>query len=506
MKKTLLIMALSFGLNAYGQSEIMWQKRFGGSGEDYATALDKTADGGVIIAGYSSSTDGHITENKGASDYWLVKLNGAGTMQWQKTLGGSGNDEAQSVQQTTDGGYIIAGYSTSNNGDVSGNNGAYDFWVAKTNSTGTIQWQKSIGAAGPQKAYSIKQTPDGGYIVGGTNGQDIQVVKLSTTGTLQWQKTYGGTSSETFGEINNTNDGGYIFAAYTASNNGDVTIQHGQGDAWVVKLNNFGTIQWQKTLGGTKMDLANSIIQTTDGGYIVAGYSYSNDGDLTGHYGTTESSDVWLVKLNASGTIQWQKNYGGSDLDMAHSVKKTSDGGYIVAGYTGSNDNDVSGLNNPFGLTDMWVFKTDVLGNLEWQKTLGGTNGDIAYDVVQSSDGNYIVTGHTGSPISGNITEASLGGSDVWIVKLDASILDVNDIDTRVTLNIYPNPTSELVFVESKNTITALELYDTQGKQLKTQKANGKKEQLNLSSYPQGVYMLKITTNNGDKTVKIIKK
>lgn len=300
-----------------------------------------------------------------------------------------------------------------------------------------------------------------------------------------------------------TNDGGYIFAAYTASNNGDVTGQHGGGDAWVVKLNNDGNIQWQKALGGTKTDLARSVVQTTDGGYIMAGYSHSNDGDLTGHYGDETSSDVWLVKLNASGTIQWQKNYGGSGLDVANSVKQTSDGGYIVAGYTNSNDHDVSDNN---GLQDMWVFKTDTQGNIEWQKTLGGTDGESAVDIIQSSDENYIIAGGTGSPVSGDVTEEPLGGLDYWVVKLDASKLNITDTDKISTLSIYPNPVSNFSIIESSQNIISLELYDMQGKLLKTQKANGKKEQLNLSSYPQGVYMLKITTNNGDKTVKIIKK
>ncbi len=231
------------------------------------------------------------------------------TIEWQKCLGGSAWDWTVSIQQTRDGGYIVAGYSYSNDGDISGNHGNYDYWVVKLNSAGAVIWQKSLGGSSWDRGYSIQQTSDGGFIIAGES----------------W------------------------------SNDGDVSGNHGWCDYWVVKLNSAGDIVWQRSLGGSDWDEAYSIQQTTDGGFIVAGDSWSNDGDVSGHHGTPSgSSDYWVVKLNSAGAVIWQKSLGGSDGDEARSIQQTSDGGFIVAGWSDSNDGDVSGNH---GGHDYWVVK-----------------------------------------------------------------------------------------------------------------------------------------------------
>jgi hypothetical protein len=226
-------------------------------------------------------------------------------------IGRSNDDEARSVVQTGDGGYIVAGYTRSNDGDVSGNHGGADAWVVKLNSDGTIAWQKTLGGSSYDEAHSIVQTSDGGYIVAG----------------------------------------------YTRSNDGDVSGNHGEEDAWVVKLDSEGNIEWQKTFGGSSYDEANSIVQTSDGGYIVAGYTKSSNGDVayggsTYHGGIQE--DVWVIKLDSHGNIIWQEALGGGGYDRAFSIAQTSDDGYVVAGYAGSNDGDVSGNHGSY---DVWVVK-----------------------------------------------------------------------------------------------------------------------------------------------------
>ena len=262
MKKLYILLATLFALNfAKAQPSTQWQKSLGGTNNDQAYSIQQTTDGGYIVAGWSSSIDGDVTGNHGGNDYWVVKLNSSGTIAWQKSFGGSNDDYAYSIQQTNDGGYIVAGWSRSNDGDVTGHYGTtnyYDYWVVKLNSTGTIEWQKSLGGSDHDYAYSIWQTTDGGYIVTG--------------------RSY--------------------------SNDGDVTGNHGGDDYWVVKLNSTGTIAWQKSLGGTNNDQAYSIQQTNDGGYIVAGRSYSNDENVTGHHGTANYYDYWVVKLNSTGTIE----------------------------------------------------------------------------------------------------------------------------------------------------------------------------------------------------------
>jgi len=403
---------------------LIWQKTLGGSGVDIATSVQQTADGGYIVAGTSGSNNGNVTGNHGHYDYWIVKLNNAGIIQWQKSLGGSGDDYATSIQQTADGGYIVAGYSKSNNGDVTGNHSSPDYWIVKLNNAGIIQWQKSLGGSGTDMATSIQQTADGGYIVAGYSNSndgdvtgnhgdhDYWIVKLNNAGIIQWQKSLGGSGYDCANSVQQTADGGYIVAGFSISNNGDVTGNHGI-DYWIVKLNNTGIIQWQRTLGGGGDDQANSVQQTADGGYIVAGLSRSNNGDVTGNHG---GADYWIVKLNNAGNIQWQKSLGGSGYDYATSIQQTADGGYIVAGNSNSNNGDVTGNH---GGTDYWIVKLNNAGIIQWQKSLGGSVHDYARSVQQTADGGYIVACTSGSN-NGDVT-GNHGSTDYWIVKLSGT-------------------------------------------------------------------------------------
>jgi hypothetical protein len=327
---------------------------------------------------------------------WVVKLKANGDTAWTKCLGGLYPERAYSVQQTKDDGYIVAGYTnTYTDGDVSGNHGPFkmysattaDFWVVKlkANTNGEIEWQKCLGGAGDDYASAVQQTTDGGYIVAGyTNsndgdltfggstyhsGQDMWIVKLkaNTNGEIEWQKCLGGSGTDYATAIQQTSDGGYIVAGYTTSNDGDVSGNHGGvGDAWIVKLNGSGNIIWKKCYGGSAgsyvdswngpgLDIAYDIKQTKDGGYIVAGYSNSENGDLWLCYKKHYSEDYWIIKLDILGNISWQKYFGGSkQYDVARSVQLTRDGSYIVAGYSPSTDNNIT---NNHGSYDFWVVK-----------------------------------------------------------------------------------------------------------------------------------------------------
>ena len=243
------ILLFLFAQISFAQN-IEWQKSFGGDSTDYANDIQQTKDGGYIMAGSSRSIEGDVTGNHGSSDAWIVKLDSSGNLAWQKCLGGSGWDEANAIQQTTDGGYVVAGFSSSIDGDVTGNHGSADYWVVKLTANGTLTWQKSLGGSNQDVAYSIQQTTDGGYIVAG----------------------------------------------WSSSLDGEVTGNHGSDDYWIVKLDSSGNLSWQKCLGGSDDEEAYSIQQTTDGGYIVAGYSYSTDGEVTGNHG---GGDMWIVKLAA---------------------------------------------------------------------------------------------------------------------------------------------------------------------------------------------------------------
>jgi uncharacterized delta-60 repeat protein len=354
-----------------------WAKTYGGTSDDSAHSVQQTSDGGYIVAGSTQSF------GAGSQDVWVLKLDSSGTMQWQKTYGGIYSDRAYSIQQTNDNGYIVAGTTRSFGAGVN------DFWILKLDSSGTVQWQKTYGGTDHDDANSVQQTSDGGYIVAGSTrsfgagGRDSWLLKLDSSGTMQWQKTYGGTDDDSTASVQQTNDNGYIVAGTTYS---ELSFDY---DIWVLRLDVNGTVQWQKTYSATNSDIIYSVQQTSDNGYIVAGSTRS--------FGAG-GSDSWLLKLDSSGTMQWQKTYGGTSDDRAHSVQQTSDGGYIVAGELHDHP------------SDSWVLKLDSSGTVQWQKTYGHNYSDYANSVQQTSDGGYVV--------AGNIF---VGVYDIWLLKLESS-------------------------------------------------------------------------------------
>ncbi|WP_158629479.1 T9SS type A sorting domain-containing protein [Flavobacterium microcysteis] len=498
---------------------IQWQKSLGGSGNDYANSVQQTADGGYIVAGYTSSNDGDVSGNHGGDDIWVVKLTATGTVAWSRTLGGSGNEVASYVQQTADGGYVIAGTTYSNDGDVTRNQGNSDAWVIKLDNAGAIQWQKTFGGRHIDAATSVRQMADGGYIVGGytlsentgdiignRGAADYWVVKLTSTGNLDWNRCFGGQSYEYARAVQPTTDGGYVVGGYTSSIDGDVSGNHGTIDYWVVKVNDIQEIQWKKTYGGTGTDILTSIVQTTDGGYIVAGHVYSQDGDITGSgFHGPFYDDYWVVKLSSTGAIQWKKALGGYGNDLAQSVQQTADGGYIVLGYVTSNDGDVSGNN---GYMNYWIVKLSSQGVIQWQKALGGSGqegfnaipnaSDGAHSIQQTTDLGYILAGYSKSndgDVSGNH-----GGFDYWVVKL-ANPLGTDDFLSK-SISVYPNPVSERVFVDTgaDSNLVQLSLYGLLGQLKRTTKENS----ISVSELPKGVYFLQVKTDRGEVTKKIM--
>jgi predicted outer membrane repeat protein len=342
----------------------MWNKTFGGSGHDLAFSVQQTADGGYILAGRTSSF--------GAGDYdsWLIKTDPNGNEQWNKTFGGSSWESAGS-EQTTDGGYILAG-STSSFGA-----GGHDFWLVKTDPNGNELWNKTFGGSADEEAGSAQQTTDGGYILAGytesfgVGDYDFWLVKTDPNGNEMWNETFGGFQEDIAYSVRQTTDGGYILAGRTYS------FGAGDSDFLLVKADPNGNEQWSRTFGGSDYDYACSVRQTTDGGYILIGTTESFG---TGAY------DFWLIKTDQNGNELWNKTFGGYHLEFAHSVQQTKDGGYILAGGTRS-----------FGTgdSDFWLVKTDPNGNELWNRTFGSYEYDSAYSVQQTTDGGYILAGST---------------------------------------------------------------------------------------------------------------
>jgi hypothetical protein len=379
MKKILFILLIipSF---VFGQG---WEKTFGGTGTAYGYSVQQTTDGGFIITGESPSEYGVAV--------WLIKTDGNGVEQWIESFGGTSAEWGTSVQQTTDGGYIITGITYSGNGSG-------DTYLIKTDASGVEQWTKTFGSYNSDYGYSVQQTTDGGYIITGVthsfgNGPsyegDVYLIKTDGNGDSLWTKTFGGTSDDWGYSVQQTTDGGYIITGFTHS------FGNGGYDVYLIKTDGNGIEQWTKTFGGTIDDLGYSVQQTTDGGYIITGQ--------TGSFGNG-GNDVYLIKTDGSGIEQWTKTFGGTNSDYARSVQQTTDGGYIICGGTWSFGN---------GNGDAYLIKTDGNGIEQWTKTFGGTKSDYGYSVQQTTDGGYIITGITES--FGN------GIYDVYLIKTDGN-------------------------------------------------------------------------------------
>lgn len=499
------------GIAQFTAPAIQWQKTIGGSLYDELRSLRQTSDGGYILGGYSASniSGDKIEVSNGLEDYWVVKLDANGSIEWQNTIGGSGSDRLFDLQQTTDGGYILGGNSNSN---ISGDktepsiNGSKDMWVLKLDNQGQIEWQKTIGNGGQEIISSVQQTLDGGYILGGTHenaagNESFLVVKLTATGLVEWQKYIGGSADDWLNSIQQTVDGGYILGGYSWSGiSGDKTeASKGEFDFWVVKVSATGEIQWQKTIGGNASDYILSLQQTSDLGYILGGFSNSNiSGDKTEN--SRGSFDYWVVRLDALGNIQWQKTIGGNNIDIPESIHETTDGGYILGGYSSSGasgDKTQSGWGND----DFWVVKLNASGVLQWQKTIGGNGLDKLYELRQTADNGYILGGFSASNISGDKTENCYGQNDFWVLKLAPESVPTNDMSAGPKdLTIYPNPTSGSVLISKAGT-TKLGLYNAIGQLLFTQSIE-EQDVIDLSLYLSGIYfVVEMETGIGHKII-----
>jgi hypothetical protein len=501
--------------------------------------LIQTRDGGFAIAGVTNSRD---TDVKGyhpgpdsahpSSDIWISKLNSSGAIQWQKCLGGSGDDGVASIIQTSDGGFVIAGRTSSKDGDVSGNTAAnlhYVPWIVKLDSLGNIRWTKCYDAGHPNatgtaEAWSVIQNSDGEYMVTGwesftsegcyPNTADVFLIKLDSSGKFLWQKCYGGSGIDNAYCVIQTFDGGYAICGYTTSTDGmvsgyhvDTTYEYRQ-DVWIVKVNSGGGMEWQKCLGGTNGDQALSIVQSSDSGFVIGGITGSNDGDVSGIHG---GSDVWVVKLHSSGSIAWQKCFGGKFADVAYSMVKTSDSGFALAGVTGSDDGDVSGYHHGKDSTqgrvrDIWVLKLNSSGILQWQKCLGGSAEEFGYSIVETKDGGYAITGTTASNDGDAIGNL---GNKLWVVKLkgtsngvESGLFSSGSVPYQ-NLKVYPNPSSDLVHLQMRGEqlVTMVKFYDVMGRELTpppTYDLEGNSATVQVRTLVPGIYVARLFFSYND--------
>ncbi len=407
-------------------------KTLGGSLNESGQSVLKTTDGGYAILGHTQSMNGDIQNKTNDSfDFWLLKFDRNDALQWQNTYGGSDDDRGLDIIQTTDNGYAILGYSKSVDGDLTENAGANDFWIAKLDVSGSIIWQKSFGFLGADIGYALTETNDNGYLITGVldvsasggqgnsktllaalhAGGDYWAIKLNANGEKEWSQFFGGTFTDTPYDVVETSDNSFIIVGSSDSDDVDIKNNNGTYDFWVVKLSNTGDLIWEKSFGGSEIDEAWGIVATNDGNFIIVGDTRSNDKDVTINKG---AADVFVLKITPDGDALWKKSFGGSSFDTARSISKTSDDGFLISGSSRSSDGDILKNN---GQNDALVLKLTTNGDLEWQTTVGGANVDLAFDVVQLNDNSIVAVGESSSADQ-DISE-NKGFTDLLIFKIN---------------------------------------------------------------------------------------
>jgi len=395
IKLLLYLILISFLSVDYASGEnkgnaITWDKTFGGNSDDMGFSITQTENGGYAIAGYAilprrkkkddwrSKLGYVILEKSKERDFWIIKLDKNGNMEWDEIFGEERTDVARSIIQTKDEGYAVVGSIWTKYA------GKRDFWLIKLGENGNKKWEKTFNKDEQDIAYSIIQTKDGGYAIAGGTGKrfwgevNCWVIKLDAKGNMEWDNDFGEIGWDEIYSIIQTKDGGFIAAGSTWSKGA------GRGNVYIAKLNKRGNLIWDKTFGGSDYDEARSIIQTDDGSYAIAGFTISED---------TGDRNVWIIKLDKNGNKVWDRTFGGTSEDWANSIIQTEDRGYMVAGWTSSMG---------AGKTDVWIIKLNKRGDLVWDRAFGGSEDDEAHSIIQTEDGGYAVAGWTESKGAGN--------------------------------------------------------------------------------------------------------
>jgi hypothetical protein len=356
----------------------IWENSFGGNGFEHCYAAAPSGDGGYVLAGWTDSF------GRGEQDMYLAKLNAKGEKEWESVFGGNRDDYCESVCHTRDGGYILSGYTQSFGA------GDYDMYLVKTDSQGRLEWQKTFGGKDYDVCWSVEQTRDGGYILGGDTRSfgpdcDMFLVKTDFSGELEWQRTCGGPENDYCQAVHQTADGGFVLGGDSETM---VRPHHYNSDMFLVKTDPAGQVEWQKRFGGPGSDGCFALQQTRDGGFILAGDYQASE---------TSSYDIYLVKTDSRGGLQWQRTYGGQGWDDAHAVVQTGESDYLVAGYSESFTD---------GNFDAYLLKIDACGNTCWSASLGGQGNQFAYAVLEPASGKWLLAGYS---------EPGNGGDDVWL-------------------------------------------------------------------------------------------
>ncbi len=531
-----------------------WNARFGGTNTDKFTHVVPTGDGGYLLGGssYSGVSGDKTQSSRGGYDLWVVKIDATGKKLWDRRFGGSKTETLNALIKTKDGGYLLGGSSDSGiSGDkTQSSRGSTDYWIVKISATGSKEWDKRFGGSGYDYLNKAIQISTGEYVLAGISessvsgdktqgkygGNDQWIIKLTSTGSKIWDKRFGGTLNEYVEGLLATADGNYLVAGYSSSGVSGSRTWTSQGgyDYWITKMNSSGTGIWNKRFGGNADDKLTSIIATKDGGYLLTGYSASGSGGDKTQSGRG-GLDFWTVKIDAAGKKVWDRTYGGSDDDQPGALLQTSDGGYLMAGKS------LSGISSDrtqssWGSSDFWVVKTDGNGTLQWDQRFGGTGTDELRSIIAVPDGGYLLGGQSTSGISGDKTQASRGGTDMWLVKVtqpaNTGTADATKTSARVATALSPEPITETIEIADTNlqafpnpfaeevTVTfalpqtqgvTIQVFDSQGRAVQTlfQREAEAAKTYRLTWRPKnqqlaGIYHIKLITKNTVRYQKVV--
>ncbi|MBL7962306.1 MAG: T9SS type A sorting domain-containing protein [Flavobacteriales bacterium] len=457
-------------LNAQVAPTIDWNRALGGMNADQHGTVIATSDGGALVAS--------ALQINGPDFDWLVtKLDEDGNTQWEHAFGGTNQDWPYSAVEAMDGAFLVLGFTESLNGDVTGNHGGQDMWLMKMDANGNVIWTRCYGGPGSDRGQMIiRDDADGFWLLGSSGsigGQvtsnhgssDVWLIRINNSGDLIWQQSYGGSGFDRGIDLVRTVDAGLLVASVTNSNDGDVSVIFGGFDIWILKLSATGSIDWQQTFGGSDSDTPQNVLITADNGCIITAQTLSTDGHVSQSFG---SFDYWLLRLDNSGNLLWERSYGGSQGDSLPFTKMTSTSDLLVAGTSGSSDGDVS---SNAGAGDIWVVKLAGNGDILWERSYGGSAQDFGGKCDIAVDGGLLFTS-TSLSTDGDITAPVTSmGSFVWVVKLLPDLSPVPEHALGPNLQLYPNPTADELVIAPQLARTdqaLIELVDAQGRLVRT--------------------------------------
>ncbi len=510
-------------------TQYLWDKVYGGSGNESFYRFKKCSDHGFIIGGVSNSPIGFdiMQPNRdpggNTNDYWIVKVDSLGNIEWSNRFGGTADDLFYDIIECRNGGYFLGGYSLSGNGGDKTDTvrGITDYWVIRIDENGNKLWDKTYGGWAVDNLTCVFESSDGSFLIGGNSisslgadkteptwgGWDYWLLKLDSLGNKIWDKRYGGALDDNMYSISESKDGSYVLGGFSQSYPSGNKTQPSQGvwDYWMVKIDVNGTVIWDKTFGGDLTDFLFDHITCSDGGYLLHGTSQSN---LSGD--KTDSSrgfwDYWIVKTDSLGNKLWDKTFGGSMEEDAYSVEEVFDHGFLLSGTSYSpigSDKTESNL----GIEQVWIVRTDSMGNKLWDKTIFTLGHDENGMATVTHDGCIAASVYTESPVGGYKSIVNNGAADYWLVKIcfDTHVSVPETINN--TVSIHPNPASDYIEVVYPE-ITELHVYDLQGRLLQQLNYLNRENKvlLSIQSIPAGVYLLKVMSKNGQEVAKLLVK